>query len=670
MKWICPQEFINLKHINVYHKEHDNVTVEESDYFNKHILFRKKFNIDDFNGRYTIDITADDYYKLYINGKFVGQGPAPAYHFSYYYNTYDITDFLGEGENVIAVHCYYQGLINRVWQSGDNRTGLCACIYGNCNKILSTDESWKCTYDESFDENAQAIGYDTQFLENIDMRKALHGWQNSDFDDSLWINALVKTNDDHILKKSIIPSVSVYTRYWKTVEKIGDNEYIIDFGKEIVGGLRIEIQGTSGKTIELMCAEELDVNGLPRYEMRCNVEYREIWTLSGKKDIIENFDYKAFRYVLIRTNEPNFTPDKLTAVVRHYPVKNKLNFQHENEKLKKVWDICENGVIIASQESFLDCPSREKGQYLGDLTVTAISHSYITGDTRLFKKALYDFADSAKICKGLMAVSSCSYMQEIADYSLLYPFQLLKYYQLTGDMDVLKDLLSTAEDMLSYFKQYERSDGLLEAVKGKWNLVDWPDNLRDNYDFNLTKPIGEGCHAVINAYYYGALKATDEIRAISGLNRKYYCDKIKNSFLNTFTDKQCGLITDSEYSSHSSLHSNALPLFFNMLDNEQAQPIIGLIKEKGLCCGVYFAYFVLKGLCNYNRSDIAFDFITSTGPNSWMNMINEGATSCFEAWGKEKKRNTSLCHPWASAPIIIIAEELLNNAKKETTLDC
>ena len=39
-------------------------------------------------------------------------------------------------------------------------------------------------------------------------------------------------------------------------------------------------------------------------------------------------------------------------------------------------------------------------------------------------------------------------------------------------------------------------------------------------------------------------------------------------------------------------------------------------------------------------------------------MLREGATSCWEAWGRDQKWNTSLCHPWASAPIIMIIEDM------------
>ena len=49
-------------------------------------------------------------------------------------------------------------------------------------------------------------------------------------------------------------------------------------------------------------------------------------------------------------------------------------------------------------------------------------------------------------------------------------------------------------------------------------------------------------------------------------------------------------------------------------------------------------------------------------------MLNEGATSTFEAWGKDLKWNTSLCHPWGSSPIIFIIEDLLGYKFKKGKL--
>lgn len=53
-----------------------------------------------------------------------------------------------------------------------------------------------------------------------------------------------------------------------------------------------------------------------------------------------------------------------------------------------------------------------------------------------------------------------------------------------------------------------------------------------------------------------------------------------------------------------------------------------------------------------------YRLLVNESEHGWVNMIREGATTCWEAWGKDQKWITSLCHPWASAPISVIIEEL------------
>lgn len=88
---------------------------------------------------------------------------------------------------------------------------------------------------------------------------------------------------------------------------------------------------------------------------------------------------------------------------------------------------------------------------------------------------------------------------------------------------------------------------------------------------------------------------------------------------------------------------------------------LNLPKKKGLSCGVYMSYYVLKALCKMGRYEEVLSLILSEDERSWLNMISEGATTCFEAWGKEQKHNTSLCHPWAFSPIIVLAYDILPN---------
>ena len=78
-------------------------------------------------------------------------------------------------------------------------------------------------------------------------------------------------------------------------------------------------------------------------------------------------------------------------------------------------------------------------------------------------------------------------------------------------------MLPVAENLITHFEKFAREDGLLEGVNDKWNLVDWPKNLRDDYDFPLTSPIGPGAHNVINAFYVGCVKNVEEIKDILGV---------------------------------------------------------------------------------------------------------------------------------------------------------
>ena len=662
-EWIMDPKFHGLSPINIFHKESEETDLPEhrEGLKNYHMLIRKKFDISKTSEKAIINITADDYYKLYINGEFLGQGPAPSYYFNYYYNSYDVTEFLKAGENVIAVHVYYQGLINRVWNSGDYRQGMLAELFADDQLIVKTDSSWKYKKSKAY-ISAGVTGYDTQYLENFDSRLYDSGWRDIHFNDSDWEDVIVNIADDHKLYKQPTPPLEVYEVKPEKVKKIADGHYFIDFGEEITGQFKMNASGNKGDKIEIRSGEELIAGeeDRVRYQMRCNCTYQDFWTLSGKnKDTLEFYDYKAFRYVEVIAQEDNLIPDSFTATVRHYPFKKEVcQLNSSSDILNRVWNLCKNGVKYGSQEGFMDCPSREKGQYLGDATVTGHSHIYISGDVKLYKKAIEEFALSTFISPGMMAVAPGGLMQEIADYSMQWPMQLLNYYNHSADKNFLRKMYPIAEKVLEYYQKYQREDGLLEEVSG-WNLVDWPKNLRDGYDFELSKPIGPGCHNVINAFYCGMIKSINEIRDI--LNIEYTDDfqELETSFLKVFYNKKEKLFIDAEGSTHSALHSNVLPLFFGLAPTEAKNTIVDLIREKRLSCGVYFSYFLMKALAKVQEYQLIFDIITSESEHSWGNMLKEGATTCFEAWGKDQKANTSLCHAWASAPIPVLIEDII-----------
>jgi hypothetical protein len=222
-------------------------------------------------------------------------------------------------------------------------------------------------------------------------------------------------------------------------------------------------------------------------------------------------------------------------------------------------------------------------------------------------------------------------------------------------------MMPMVEGIWEFYSQYLTSDGLLtrirhmDKVPSEMNphLIDWPQNLRDGYDMDAAY---EGACTVENLFFFGFLKTAaelyerlgerkraDEISEISermrlGINQKLY-------------NGDTGLFVDATGSQHSSLHANALPLFFGLTPPKGFEPLCDLIMKKRLNCGVYFAYFVIEGLYRQGFDKEAADLLRGTDEHSWVNMIREGATTSMEAWGKDQKWNTSWCHPWSSSPI-------------------
>ena len=639
---------------------------------NVHTLFRKNFNIIRQNAvRATLYFTADDFARIYINGDFLQCAPAPGYQHNYYYQAINLLPYLKNGVNCLAVHNYYQGLINRVWNSADLLCGIFARLeveYDNGKQgTVVTDGSWRCLPCHAYDSERK-FGYDTQFAEDIDMRRMPVGWEKPGYDDTDWASAAVAENYPHQLVRQEIPPLAWNKVFPVETRKIADGHYLIDFGREVVGSAAIRTHGDEGTVIEIRHAEELDENGMSRFNMRANCLYQEYATLSGREnEVIEFFDYKSFRYLeLINLPQEPAAGDILVHERCHPFAETASAFTSAHHELNQVWDICRRAVRLGTQDSYLDCMSREKGAYLGDAFVTGQSHLYLTGKTGMLKKVLGDFAASTRFCPGIKAVAPGAFMQDIADYSLLWPSLMLEYYRWSGDAGFVEECLPVLDGLLQYFAPYENSDGLLADFTAMPILGDWPTNLRDDYDdaHLMGTPMEEqtGSNTVLNLYYYGALDAAAKLYAIAGRKLRVMAQekrrgKLQHAIMSAlFKD---GLFRDTAVSAHASLHANALALAVGVIpEHVDKEPVIRLVREKRLKCGVYFAFFVLQGVFNYHRPDIAYELLTAEDKQSWITMVRSGATTCMEAWGPDQKWNTSWCHPWASAPIYMLAAEV------------
>lgn len=654
-QWITTREFENRRPVNVFHRQLQPAPEAKSDIENRHILFRRKFSYTGA-GRATLFITADDYYKLYLNGRFVTQGPCPGYPWHYYYNVVDVTPYLTQGENVIAVHTYYQGLINRVWVSGDDRHGLLLDLTAGGKTVLASDASFLCAPHTGFAAMGKS-GYDTQFMERYDSGAPEVGFEKPEYDDGAWERAVTKKNTDYRLFCQPTGQLA-FERIRPVSVKKTKGGYLADFGKEYVGYLALRARGSAGDTVTILCGQELCDDGSVRFELRSNCRYREEWVLSGGEDTLDQFDYKSFRYAELLVPEGcEIDTESWALTARHYPFSLKARCNTDDPTLGRVWALCVNTIRYGVQEVIQDCMDREKGQYLGDGCYTSLTHALLTKDTAMMEKLIDDSLRSAPIDRGLMTCTTCSFMQEIADYSLMLPMLMRAHYQLTKDKEFLRARFPALCDVILAFREAYATESGMIANLDKWCVVEWPDNARDGYDFDLTEgKVSVGMHNAINALYVGAVKAVGKLADLLGEAHPIAESPLEEAYRRTFYDEKQGLFADSPVSTHCSLASNAYPLALGLCpDRETELRIVRMIGEKRLSASMFFVTFaMLAGLCRAGRRDLCLSLIADEG--GWLRMLREGATTTFEGWGKDSKWNTSLFHLTFTYPVIFLTD--------------
>src|SRR5579872_2704981 len=72
-------------------------------------IFRKDFNLNSKPVSYVIHVSADNRYKLFVNGKLASLGPARGDIDHWNYETVDIAPFLNQGKNVLAAVVWNHG---------------------------------------------------------------------------------------------------------------------------------------------------------------------------------------------------------------------------------------------------------------------------------------------------------------------------------------------------------------------------------------------------------------------------------------------------------------------------------------------------------------------------------------------------------------------------------
>lgn len=165
---------------------------------NRFVYFRKAFDLSSAPQAATLHISADGRYQLFINGAFLGRGPArcdPAFQ---YYDSYEISAYLRAGSNVIAVLAHSYGQDMSWYQLPRHEAAHilgCGGVFvqtdirlGNGDLLpLDSDETWRYLESKAWQQDTSGGG--VGFVEVYDARRSPVGWQAPEFDDASWAHA-------------------------------------------------------------------------------------------------------------------------------------------------------------------------------------------------------------------------------------------------------------------------------------------------------------------------------------------------------------------------------------------------------------------------------------------------------------------------------------------------
>lgn len=576
-------------------------------------------------------------FRLYVNETAIGVGPARGYSGKVPYNVFDITRHLNTGQtNVLSAICFSNSAVK------DFIAEVRVFYKDGSIDTFGTDSSWRVMNADSFyNMGDNFFKYYEAGPENLDARNWPEGWQVAGFDDSSWQPVRTMDHCADCLFAQPLRNIQMKEAVPVKMIKKADGHYFFDFGKEIVGFIRLVVTGTNGRQIAIRLGEELAGKNTVRYAARTDITYAENWTLREGQQTLENFGYRGFRYGEL-LNMPN-DDFSLSAVILAYPFdESAAAFDSASDILNDVWALCHYSIQATNLDLYQDCPTRERGPYEGDAYINMLSHYAVD---REFAFARY----------------SNEYLYHRPTWPTEYKQTCLLMawadYRATGDKKSIAahyDTLKTKTLM-----DYINEQGLVEKDDAKNDrvLVDWPFPYRDGYEFT---PI----NTVTNSFHYTAVKLLGQIAG--ALNKiedeKYFCTaakEVRNAMNQHLLDPDAKIYRDGRDSVHSAAHANFFPLAMDITPPEYKGAVGQFLAEKGMACSVYGAQFLLEALYNAGRGDAALARMTATDMHSWIHMMqNLGATITTEAWDPSGKPNMSFAHPWASAPINIIPRYL------------
>jgi hypothetical protein len=689
--------------------------LHEYDLVNSWMEARRTFALETVPKKAIINVTADSNYRLYVNGEHVHRGPARGFQSSWPYDTVDIAPFLKKGINVIAalVHCLGIGTFGYFHEGN---AGF--LLWGKVgNEEVLTDATWKVREAPGFIRTMTRVSLELNFQEVFDGRLDDDSWLAETYDDSGWRTplcrsigcmpwpALEERGIPSLSEQAVLPQrinmvahgnctndfadasniTSTYLaeekRWTRAKEKLELGKgwatvhvpptgpgrfraYCIDYGKEVVGSLRLDVGGSDGSGIvDTLACEAMDRDGpifQPTTEGSRPAFGNRLYLRKGRTEH-EQFDHWGQRYLVLVVRDSRGPMDiRLRLHWVGYPLEVKAGFSCSDLRLNRIYEICVWSQQCCMLDSYIDCPWREQAQWWGDARVQGRNTFFLSADARLFKRGIVQLGTQESnngLTYGVAPTSSHRCI--LPDFSLVWILTHWDYYWQTGELSLFKEHRERIHRLLEYFRQGTAKNGLLPYDDRYWLFLDWHPIFKDGYP------------TVYNLLYLWALRTASDLFRLAGdwKNGRMYGEragelelaitrKLWNNKDHVFYG---GLDWTGGQVEKGSVHSLALALLLDLYPEHQQEwvdrhlvPMVQGEYSAPIVPSPYFMYYIFEALKKACREPEIIDCIRRW----WGSMLDRGYTTTEEIWNGKPGKD-SLCHAWSAHPIIHFSNILL-----------
>ena len=591
-------------------------------------------------------ITAHGLYELHLNGRRVGEElftPGwTSYHNRLQYQTYDITDYVTSGENAVGVYLgdgWYRGYIG--WGNQRNYYGETLALLAQIeikyedgtSQIVGTDSNWKSS-------TGPILKSDIYNGEVYDARLEKPGWSLAGYDDNSW-NGVVTADHgkDKLIAQMAPPVLKIQELKPLNIFTTPEGDTVVDMGQNMIGWIRLSVNGSPGTRVTLRHAEVLDNDGNFYTENLRAADQTNTYILKGggTEQWEPRFTFQGFQFVAIDGYPGDLSLDDLTGVVIHSEMEPTGHFQSSNSLVNQL----QHNIVWGQKGNFLDvptdCPQRdERLGWTGDIQVFVNTANINMNTAGFLSKWLGDLEadqnEEGSVPHVVPHILGDGHFGSAGwgDAALIVPWSMYRYF---GDVRILEKQYDSMKSWVEFMRNRAASNESTYLWDVDHSYGDW---LSFSTSHNAHYPGAyTNFHMIATMFFAHStdlLRKTAEVLGKVDDVQEYteLFENIKAAFQHEYLTPSGRVMSDTQT-------SYLLALKFDLLPEELIPVAINnLVRDvqiRGhLTTGFLGTPHLNPILSQYGHSEIAYDLLVREDYPSWLYPVTMGATTIWERW--------------------------------------